>query len=67
MSEIRPFVWLSCLLPELSPLKCQEWLIFVFSDYSKKSVTILAKHLRASERSYIPLLENTMDWVLSYH
>ena len=42
---------------------------FVFSaDASKKSVTVWAKHLRASERPYLALSENAMDClVLSYH
>ena len=41
----------------------------VFSaDDSKNSVTVWANYLSASERSYLALSENAMDyWVLSYH
>ena len=47
----------------------QQWLIFCISaDDSKKSVTVWSKCLSVSERSYLALLENAMDyWVLSYH
>ena len=32
------------------------------------TATVLAKYLSASERSYLALLENAMDyWILSYH
>ena len=35
----------------------------VFSaDDSKKAVTVWEKRLSASERSHVPLLENTMDY-----
>ena len=42
---------------------------FVFSaDDSKKSVTVLAKYLSSSERSYLVPSEKVMDyWILSYH
>ena len=36
---------------------------FVFSaDNSKISVTVWAKYVSASERSYLALLENAMDY-----
>ena len=62
-------VQLSGLLPELWSLRCQKWLIFVFStDWNKKLVPIRAKYLRASKTSYLPLPENAMDCqILSYH
>ena len=38
------------------------------AEYSKKSVPVWAIYLNASERSYLALLQNTMDYrVLSYH
>ena len=38
------------------------------AGYTKKSVSVWAKYLIASERSYLALSENTMDYVLrSYH
>ena len=42
---------------------------FLFSaDASKKSVTVWKKYLRVSERSYLALSENAMDYcILSYH
>ena len=42
---------------------------FAFSaDDSKKSVTVLAKYLSSSERSYLFPSENVMYyWILSYH
>ena len=63
------FVYLSCALPELWSLKKQKWLIFLFSaDGSKKSVTVWAIYLSASERSYLALSKNARDcWLLSYH
>ena len=43
-------------------IKCQKWLFFVFStENSTKSVPVWAKCLSASERSYSPLSENTME------
>ena len=41
---------------ELWSLKSQKWL-----NDSKKSVTVSAKHLNASERPCLALLENAMD------
>ena len=39
-----------------------------FADASKKSVTVWTKYLRTSERSYLGLQENALDyWILSYH
>ena len=70
MRKVRPFVQSSCLLPELRSLKCEKnGLFFVFSaNDSKRSITVWTKYLRAFERSYLPLLENAMNyWVLSYH
>ena len=42
---------------------------FVFStDASKKSVTVWRKYLLVSERSYLALSENAMEyWILSYN
>ena len=38
------------------------------AGYSKISVPVWARYLNASERSYLALSENTMDYVLqSYH
>ena len=51
------FVYLSCLLPELWPLKCgsvckyDSFMVFPV-DGSKKPVIVLAKYLSASERSH---------------
>ena len=40
----------------------------LFAGYSKISVPVWARCLRASVRSYLTLSENTMDYVLwSYH
>ena len=40
----------------------------IFCLCQQKSVTVWTKYLRASERSYLALLENVMDcWILSYH
>ena len=43
--------------------------VFVFSaDASQKSVIVWTKYLRASERTYLALSENAMDyWILSYY
>ena len=55
------FVYLSCLLPELSPLKCQKWLILFFSpDNRKNLVTVWEISLRTPGRSYRVLAENGM-------
>ena len=52
---------LSCLLPELWLLICQNVSFFVFSaDNSNKSVTVWAKYSSASERSSLARLENAM-------
>ena len=60
------FFQVSCLLSALWSLKCQIWPIFVFSADGKNSVW--AKYLGASEKSYLGLSENAMDYrVLSYH
>ena len=42
---------------------------FVYSaDESKKSVTVLAKYLSTSKRSYLAPSENAMGyWILNYH
>ena len=44
-------------------------LFFTFSaDGSKKSVTVCANYLSASEKSYLALSENSMVyWIMSYH
>ena len=64
------FIYLSRLLPELEPLKCQTRLIYLSSadDGKKKKVIAWTKYSTKSERSCLALLENVMDyWVLSYH
>ena len=68
MRKMGSFVSL-CLLPELWSLKCQKWLFYVLSaGYNKKPVPVWATFLSASERSYLALSENDMDYVLrSYH
>ena len=62
------FVYL-CLALHLWSLECQKWLFFIISvDDSKKSITVRAKYLSASEISYLTILENAMFyWALSYH
>ena len=57
------FDYLSCLLSELSSLKCQKWLFAFCANESKKSVTVWAIYLSASHRSYLAISK----WVLSYH
>ena len=55
------FLQLSYLLSELWSLKCQKWLIFVFSaDDSKKLVTVRVTFLSAPEKPYRVLSENCM-------
>ena len=68
MRKMYSLVYLSILLTELWSLKCQKWLvIFVYSaDERKKSATVWAKYIRISERSYLPLSENALNyWVLT--
>ena len=69
MKKMGSLPYLLSLLLELRSLKCQKRLIFVFSaDDSKKLSHRYGKMLSASERSYLFLLQNAMDyWVLSYH
>ena len=48
-------------MSELWSLKCQKWLIFVFSaDDSKKLVTVRVTFLSAPEKPYRVLSENCM-------
>ena len=54
------FVCLSCLLPELGLLKCQnDSFLVVFADDHKKSVTAWTKYLIGSN---LALLENAMNY-----
>ena len=56
--------------PRITVIKMSKAAHFFVSsaDDSKKSVKVWGKYLSASERSYLPLLDNAMDfWVLSYH
>ena len=56
------FVFLSSLLPSYGHENVKSDSSFVFSaDDSKVSVTVWAKYLGASERSYLVLSENAMD------
>ena len=44
---MESFVYVySCLLPELWSLKCQKWLIFVFSADNNKKLVALWVHLK---------------------
>ena len=60
------FVYLSCLFPKLWLWQCQIWLIFcIFCCWQKSVVTVMAKYLGTTERSYLVLSENAMDcWIL---
>ena len=65
--KIGSFVWLSCLLQNCGHKNMKSGSSsFVFSvDDSKVSLTVWAKYLGASERSYLILSENSMDgWIL---
>ena len=68
MTKMDSFVYLR-LLPELWSLECQNGSFYVlFAENSKKSVPVWARYLGVSERSYLALLENVMDYgVLSCH
>lgn len=73
LTKMGSCVYLSCLFSELRSLKCQNWLIFVFADESRKAVTVLEKRVSTSERSYLVYLEGNGLlglnglMVLSYH
>ena len=66
--KIGSFTLISCLLPELCLLKCQNGTFLVFSaDSSKKSVTVWVKYPTAPKRSYLVLSETAMfDRLSSY-
>ena len=55
--------------PKVMSLGCQKWLILCnFCWIQKKTDPVWARYLNASERSYLALLQNTMDYgVLSYY
>ena len=53
------FVCLLCLLPSYGHDKVKN--DYIFADDSKVSVTVWAKYLGPSERSYLGLSENAMD------
>ena len=66
MRKMGSFVCLSCLLPSYGNENVKTDSSLVFStDDRKVSVTVWAKYLSASERSYLVLSENAMDcWTL---
>ena len=68
MRKMGSFVQLS-LLPELWLLNVKNSSFYLLSaGYNKKSVPVWVRNLSASERSYVALSENTMDFILcSYH
>ena len=50
-----------CFFSKLWSLKCQKWLIFcIFCWWQQKSVTVLAKYLSESKKSYLALLQKML-------
>ena len=66
VDEKNVIICLSCLILSYGHENVKSDSAFIFStDDSKVSVTVWAKYLRASERSYSVLSENVMDcWTL---
>ena len=59
-------ICLSCLLSKLWSWECQIWLIVcIFCWWQQSVVTVMAKYLGKSERTYLVLSENAMVcWIL---
>ena len=59
---------LSCLLPKLFIVIEMAHFLYFLLMTAKKSVMVWAKYFSASERSYLAVLENAVDYCfLSYH
>ena len=67
VDEKNVVICLAIMLTVIRMSKVAHFFLLSAED-SKKPVTIWVKHLSASERSYLALLENAMDYrILGYH